>query len=174
MSRFFLCLYKQYSLKNYIDQTYQSISPCQTSCWHHGKHDIVHTTCISFNALYAVNFGSLSRSVRLVILLGRHLSTHVEKETCYRSSPEYACGKRNPLYPIRATSICFNNIVSNLCNNSAVEKTNGMTFNPTATLKLIYWFIYHQSIVHFQTISSIIYPYVPINPIYFVNCYCKI
>jgi hypothetical protein len=67
--------------------------------------------------------------------IGRHLSTHVEKETRYRSSPEYACGKRNPLYPIRATSICFNNIVSNLCNNSAVEKTNGMTFNPTATLK---------------------------------------
>jgi hypothetical protein len=107
-------------------------------------------------------------------VIGRHLSTHVEKETCYRSSPEYACGKRNPLYPIRATSICFNNIVSNLCNNSAVEKTNGMTFNPTATLKLIYWFIYHQSIVHFPKMSSIIYPYVPINPIYFVNWYSEI
>jgi hypothetical protein len=50
-------------------------------------------------------------------------------------------------------------------------KTNGMTFNPTTTLKLIYWFIYHQSIVHFPKMSSIIYPYVPINPIYFVNCY---
>jgi hypothetical protein len=52
-----------------------------------------------------------------------------------------------------------------LYNNSVVEKTNGMAFNPTTTLKLIYWFIYHQSIVHFQKMSSIIYPNVPINPI---------
>ena len=41
---------------------------------------------------------------------GLHLSTHAEKETRYiqygppRPSPEYSCGKRNPLYPIRAAS----------------------------------------------------------------------
>ena len=34
--------------------------------------------------------------------------------------------------------LCFNNNVSNLYNNSVVEKTNGMTFNPTTTLKLFY------------------------------------
>ena len=39
---------------------------------------------------------------------------------------------------------CLNNNVSNLYNNSVVEKTNGMAFNPNTTLKLIYWFIYHQ------------------------------
>jgi hypothetical protein len=33
---------------------------------------------------------------------------------------------------------CLNNNVSNLYNYSVVEKTNGMTFNPTTTLKLIY------------------------------------
>ena len=33
---------------------------------------------------------------------------------------------------------CFNNNVSNLYNNSVVEKINGMAFNPTTTLKLIY------------------------------------
>jgi hypothetical protein len=65
--------------------------------------------------------------------------------------------KRNPLYPIQAASFVsivlylFNNNVSNLWNNSVVEKINGMAFNPTTTLKLIYWFIYHQSIVHFYT-----------------------
>ena len=32
----------------------------------------------------------------------------------------------------------FNNNVSNLYNNSVVEKINGMAFNPTTTLKLIY------------------------------------
>ena len=69
---------------------------------------------------------------------------------------------------------CFNNNVSNLYNNSVVEKINGMAFNPTTTLKLIYWFIYHQSIVHLKKMSSIIYPYVPMNLIYFVNCYSKI
>jgi hypothetical protein len=38
--------------------------------------------------------------------LGLHLSTHAEKETRYapRPSPEYSCGKRNLLYPIRAAS----------------------------------------------------------------------
>ena len=38
--------------------------------------------------------------------LGLHLSTRAEKETRYapRPSPEYSCGKRNPLYPIRSTS----------------------------------------------------------------------
>ena len=65
----------------------------------------------------------------------------------------------------------FNNNVTNLYNNSVVEKTNGMAFNQTTTLKLIYWFTYHQSIVHFKKMSSILYPYVPINLIYFVNCY---
>ena len=33
---------------------------------------------------------------------------------------------------------CLNNNVSNLYNNSVVEKTNGMAFNPNTTLKLIY------------------------------------
>jgi hypothetical protein len=32
----------------------------------------------------------------------------------------------------------FNNNVTNLYNNSVVEKTNGMAFNQTTTLKLIY------------------------------------
>ena len=45
-----------------------------------------------------------------------HLSTNVEKETRYiqygqilflRPSPEYECGTRNPLYPIRAICFCF-------------------------------------------------------------------
>jgi len=34
--------------------------------------------------------------------------------------------------------LCFNNNVSNLYNNSVVAKTNGMAFNRTTTLKLIY------------------------------------
>ena len=74
----------------------------------------------------------------------------------------------------RSNFFCFNNNVSNLYNNSVVEKRNGIAFNPTTTLKLIYWFIYHQSIVHLKKMSSIIYPYVPINPIYFVNYSSKI
>ena len=68
--------------------------------------------------------------------------------------------KKRPVISNTGNLFCFNNNVSNLYNNSAIEKTNGTTFNPTTTLKLIYW--------------SIIYPYVPINPIYFVNCYSKI
>ena len=43
-------------------------------------------------------------------------------------SPEYECGKRNPLYPIRANSFCFNNNVSNLYNNSVVAKIYGMAY----------------------------------------------
>ena len=71
-------------------------------------------------------------------------------------SPQYSCGKRNPLYPIRATS--FVSIIMYLTCTIIVflKKTNGMAFNPTTTLKLIYWFIYHQSVVHFKTMSSII------------------
>jgi hypothetical protein len=45
------------------------------------------------------------------------------------NAPEYECGKRNPLYPIRANS--FVSIImyrSNLCNNSVVEKINGMAY----------------------------------------------
>jgi hypothetical protein len=45
-----------------------------------------------------------------------------------RPSPEYECGKRNPLYPIRANSFCFNNNVSNLYNNSVVAKIYGMAY----------------------------------------------
>ena len=53
-----------------------------------------------------------------------------------------------------------------LCNNSVVEKTNRMTFNPTATLKLVYLIIYHQSSVAFKNISSIKNNqiYIPIFP----------
>jgi hypothetical protein len=43
---------------------------------------------------------------------------------------------------------CLNNNVSNLYNNGVVERIDGMACNPTTTLKLIYWFKYHQSIVH--------------------------
>jgi hypothetical protein len=55
-----------------------------------------------------------------------------------RPSPEYECGKRNPLYPIRATS--FVSIIMYLTCTIIVllKKTNGMAFNPTTTLKLIY------------------------------------
>jgi hypothetical protein len=54
-----------------------------------------------------------------------------------RPSPEYECGKRNPLYPIRATS--FVSIIMYLTCTIIVllKKTNGMAFNPTTTLKLI-------------------------------------
>jgi hypothetical protein len=52
---------------------------------------------------------------------------------------------------------CFNSNVY-----SVVEKTNDMTFNPNTTLKLIHWFIYHQSSVPFKELSSIIlYNYHP-------------
>ena len=57
--------------------------------------------------------------------------------------------KKKPVMSTTGKFFCFNNNVSNLWNNSVVEKINGMAFNPTTTLKLIYWFIYHQSIVHF-------------------------
>ena len=55
-----------------------------------------------------------------------------------KPSPEYECGKRNPLYPIRATS--FVSIIMYLTCTKIVllKKTNGMAFNPTTTLKLIY------------------------------------
>ena len=79
--------------------------------------------------------------------------------------------KKKPVISNTGKLFSFNNNVSNLHNNSVVEKINGMTFNQTTTLKLIYWFTYHQSIVHFKKMSSILYPYVPINLIYFVNCY---
>jgi len=46
--------------------------------------------------------------------------------------------KKKPVIFNTGNLFCFNNNVSNLYNNSAVEKTNGMTFNPTTTLKLIY------------------------------------
>ena len=65
--------------------------------------------------------------------------------------------KKKPVISNTDNFFCFNSHVSNLYNNSVVEKTNGMTFNPTETLKLIYWLIYLQSIVHFQTISSIMH-----------------
>jgi hypothetical protein len=51
----------------------------------------------------------------------------------------YSCGKRNPLYPIRATS--FVSIIMYLTCTIIVllkKNPNGMTFNPTTTLKLIY------------------------------------
>ena len=51
------------------------------------------------------------------------LSTHSEKETVISSTVKF---------------FCFNYNVSNLYNNSVVEKINGMAFNPTTTLKLIY------------------------------------
>ena len=56
--------------------------------------------------------------------LGLHLSTHAEK--------------RNPLYPIRATY--FVSIIMYLTCTIIVllKKTNGMTFNSTTPLKLIY------------------------------------
>jgi hypothetical protein len=79
--------------------------------------------------------------------------------------------KKKPVISNTGKLFSFNNNVSNLHNNSVVDKINGMTFNQTTTLKLIYWFTYHQSIVHFKKMSSILYPYVPINLIYFVNCY---
>ena len=46
--------------------------------------------------------------------------------------------KRNPLYPIRAAS--FVSIIMYLTSTIIVsfKITNGMTFNPTTTLKLIY------------------------------------
>jgi hypothetical protein len=64
------------------------------------------------------------------------MSTQVKAEV--KPSPEYSCGKRNPLYPIRATS--FVSIIMYLTCTIIVllKKTNGMTFNPTTTLKLIY------------------------------------
>ena len=52
--------------------------------------------------------------------------------------------KKKPVISDTGNFFCLNNNVSNLYNNSVVEKTNGMTFNPNTTLKLIYWFIYHQ------------------------------
>jgi hypothetical protein len=58
--------------------------------------------------------------------------------------------KKKPVISNTGKFFCFNNNASNLYNNSVVEKINGMTFNPATTLKLIYWFIYHQSIVHFK------------------------
>ena len=42
-------------------------------------------------------------------------------------SPEYECGKRIPLYPIRENSFVSND-VSNLYNNSVVQKINGMAY----------------------------------------------
>jgi hypothetical protein len=45
--------------------------------------------------------------------------------------PHQICVSHHRVHPIT-----YNN-VSNLYNNSVVEKTNGMTFNPTTTLKLI-------------------------------------
>jgi hypothetical protein len=64
---------------------------------------------------------------------------------------------------------CFNNNVSNLYNNSVVEKTNGMASNPTTTLKLIYI-----SPIDCAFKKNVKVLYIPINPIYFVNYYSKI
>ena len=58
--------------------------------------------------------------------------------------------KKKPVISNADRFFCFNNNVSNLYNNSLVEKTNGMAFNPTQTLKLNYQFIYHQSSVHLK------------------------
>ena len=41
---------------------------------------------------------------------------------------ELECGKKIPLYPIWEIFICFNNNVSNLYNNSVVEKIYGMAY----------------------------------------------
>jgi hypothetical protein len=38
-----------------------------------------------------------------------------------------------------------------------LKKTNGMAFNSTTHLKLIYWFTYHQSIVHLKKMSIVLY-----------------
>ncbi len=55
------------------------------------------------------------------------------------------------------------------CTISVVEKTNGMTFNPTTTLKLIYI-----SPIDCAFKKNVKVLYIPINLIYFVNCYSKI
>jgi hypothetical protein len=56
--------------------------------------------------------------------------------------------KKKPIISNTGNFCCFNSNVSNLYNKIVVEKTNGMIFNPITALKLIYWFIYHQSSVH--------------------------
>ena len=65
--------------------------------------------------------------------------------------------KKKPVISNTGNLFCFNNNVSNLYNNSVVEKTNGMAFNSTTPLKLIYWFTYHQSIVHLKKMSTVLY-----------------
>ena len=101
-----------------------------------------------------------------------HMSTQVKAEVRSTKAVTWVrMRKKKPVISNTGKLFSFNNNVSNLHNNSVVEKINGMTFNQTTTLKLIYWFTYHKSIVHFKKMSSILYPYVPINLIYFVNCY---
>ena len=46
--------------------------------------------------------------------------------------------KKKPVISNTGSFFCFNSNVPNLYNNSVVEKTNCMTFNPTITLTLIY------------------------------------
>jgi hypothetical protein len=65
--------------------------------------------------------------------------------------------KKKPVISNTGNLFCFNNNVSNLYNNSVVDKTNGMAFNSTTPLKLIYWFTYHQSIVHLKKMSIVLY-----------------
>ena len=60
------------------------------------------------------------------------MSTQVKAARCIaiRPSLEYECGKRNLLHCISNMGkfFCFNNNVSNLYNNSVVEKIYGMAY----------------------------------------------
>ena len=49
-----------------------------------------------------------------------------------------------PVISNTGSFFCFNSNLSNLYNKSDVEKINGMTLNPTTTLKMIYLLKYHQ------------------------------
>ena len=55
-----------------------------------------------------------------------HYSTYVRMGI--ETLTELECGKKIPLYPIWEIFICFNNNVSNLYNNSVVEKIYGMAY----------------------------------------------
>ena len=73
-----------------------------------------------------------------------------------RPSPEYSCGKRNPLYPIQANS--FVSII----------------MYPTCTIIVL---LKNQRVRHYLYITNRLciskkmsVLYIPINPIYFVNC----
>ena len=57
---------------------------------------------------------------------------------CLAEKQQLPILKKKPVISNTGNFFCFNNNVSNLYNNIVVEKTNGMTFNPTTTLN---WFI---------------------------------